>query len=239
MTSFRTIQLLGRIASVAQHEKESFSKLEIVKKINEIKYLSSQKKVPKLTLRKEIIHLESQLKGVMELERKLLLEKNKESTKVIALKRQMEMIRNKLHADEGDMDKKVERLSHLLGEHLARKEVSREVTFAEGVNALPTEKKKDPETAAKVMKLQRHLELLKSELGLHKELETKNPEELRALEDKIAVIEEKLQRYKQFLPEEKPIEVKHKLLFGHSAEVKDEEADTESQLPLPPPPRME
>ena len=84
--------------------------------------------MPKLTLRKEIIHLESQLKGVMELERKLLLE-NKESTKVIALKRQMEMIRNKLHADEGDMDKKVERLSHLLGEHLARKEVSREVTL--------------------------------------------------------------------------------------------------------------
>ena len=232
MTSFRTIQLLGRIASVAQHEKESFSKLEIVKKINEIKYLSSQKKVPKLTLRKN--HPSgSQLKGVMELERKLLLEKNKESTKVIALKRQMEMIRNKLHADEGDMDKKVERLSHLLGEHLARKEVSREVTFAEGVNALPTEKKKDPETAAKVMKLQRHLELLKSELRLHKELETKNPEELRALEDKIAVIEEKLQRYKSLLPEQKPIEIKHKLLFEQPTEV--EEADA-GQLPLPPPP---
>ena len=63
MASFRTIQLLSRISSIAQREKESFSKTEIIKKINEIKYLSSQKKVPKLTLRKEIIHLENQLEG--------------------------------------------------------------------------------------------------------------------------------------------------------------------------------
>ena len=237
MASFRTIQLLSKISSIAQREKESFSKPEIIKKINEIKYLSSQKKVPKLTLRKEIIHLENQLKGVMELERKLLLEKNKESTKVIALKRQMEMIKNKLHADEGEIDKKVERLSHLLGEHLARKEVSREVTFAEGVNALPTKKKEDPETAAKVIKLQRHLELLKSELSLHKELETKNPEELRVMEDKIALIEEKLQRYKPLPAEQKPIEARHKLLFEQPAEVKD--LGDEQQLPLPPPPRMQ
>lgn len=239
MASLQTIQLLSKIASITQREKESFSKPEIIKKINEIKYLSSQKKVPKLTLRKEVIHLENQLKGIMELERKLLLEKNKESTKVTALKRQIEMLKNKLHADEEEIDKKVERLSHLLGEHLARREIFQEVAFAEGVNALPAIKKENPETAAKVIKLQRHLEMLNSELSLHKELETKHPEELRALEDKIAVIEEKLQQYKQFLPEQKPIEVKHKLLFGQPAEVKDKEADTESQLPLPPPPRME
>ena len=135
-----------------------------------------------------------------------------------------------------EMDKKVERLSHLLGEHLARKDISREVIFAEGINALSTAKKEDPETAVKVMKLQRHVELLKSELGLHKELETKNPEELRALEDKIALIEEKLQQYKSLLPEQKPIEIKHKLLFEQPTEV--EEADA-GQLPLPPPPRMQ
>ena len=41
-------------------------------RINEIKYLARQKKVPKLTLQKQIVHLEQQLRSIFELERKIL-----------------------------------------------------------------------------------------------------------------------------------------------------------------------
>ena len=72
MIPLRTFTLLNTLAVEYQRELESFNRQEISKKINEIKYLAGQKRVPKLTLRREIAQLEQRLKGVYELEKKVL-----------------------------------------------------------------------------------------------------------------------------------------------------------------------
>ena len=254
MSSLPAMQLLSKAAHLSQEKKELFSKREILQKINEIKYLSAQKKVPKLTLRKEIIHLEHQLQGVIELEKKLLREKNKESVKMTALKQQITMLKNKLKTvEDQELDQKVERLSYLLGDYLAKKEVSKEVTFTKtAAVAAPLErkeKKKEEDSSALIQKaamLQKRLEALKNELKIHQELETKRPEVLQMIEEKIMLLEGKLQSFYEKHPEalvysvgtvEMPVpgeEIRHELLFPQSDGKK-----VEGTLPLPPPPRME
>lgn len=142
MGSLQALQLLTTAARLAQEEHESISKVEITKKLEEIKYLSSQKKVPRLSLRKEIIHLENQLQGVLELEDRLARHKNKESVTVASLKQQIAVLKNKLRAVEDlELDKKLEHLSFLLGEHLAKIEVASEVDLTEAapVKGVPLE----------------------------------------------------------------------------------------------------
>ena len=125
MSSLQAIQLLTTVARIAREEHESFSKVEITKKLQDIKYLSSQKKVPRLSLRKDIIHLENQLQGVLGLEERFARQKDKESITVASLKQQLSMLKNKLRAVEDlDLDKKVDHLSFLLGEHLAKLEIA-------------------------------------------------------------------------------------------------------------------
>ena len=134
MGSLQAIQLLTTAARLARDERESFSKVEINKKLQDIKYLSSQKKVPRLSLRKDIIHLENQLQGVLELEERFARQKDKESITVASLKQQLSALKNKLRAVEDlDLDKKVDHLSFLLGEHLAKREIAGEVALAEAV----------------------------------------------------------------------------------------------------------
>src|SRR3989344_7259305 len=131
MSSLKAMQLLSKAASIAQGERETFSRDGVSKKIQDIKYLSSQKKVPRLSLRKEVILLENQLQKVVEVEEKLNKEKEKESITVAALKQQITILKNKLKAVEDvSLEKKVNHLSFLLGEHLARKEIPGEVALS-------------------------------------------------------------------------------------------------------------
>ena len=285
MSSLQAIQLLTTVARIAREEHESFSKVEITKKLQDIKYLSSQKKVPRLSLRKDIIHLENQLQGVLGLEERFARQKDKESITVASLKQQLSMLKNKLRAVEDlDLDKKVDHLSFLLGEHLAKLEIAQEVSLTETMavaapllekEAEPLEKevkaviKRQPEVkreetlqaeekaedkhqagldmGKKAMMLQKRLEALKGELDLHRELGSKNPKEIKLIEETIKVFEEKLQTYYEQHPEamlhevgtvDVPanFEVKHKMLF--QAELTEEVKDAEKRLPLPPPPRM-
>ena len=190
MGSLHAIQLLSKTAHAVHEERQAFSKEEILKKVNEIKYLSSQKKVPKLTLRKEIIHLENQLQGVMELERKFLREKNTESNKISGLKQQITTLKHRLNSvEDQDLNQKVNKLTYLLGEHLARKEVSKEVAVShQPARSAPSE----DNTARKCSMLQKRLEALRHELEIHKELGSKNPQELEAIEEKVHMLEEKI-----------------------------------------------
>ena len=311
MGSLQALQLLTTAARLAKEEYESVSKAEITKKLEDIKYLSSQKKVPKLSLRKEIIHLENQLQGVLELEDRFARQKNKESVAVASLKQQITVLKNKLRAvGDLELDKKVEHLSFLLGEHLAKMEVASEVAMTEAVpikeipieakipeimkekaeeseieqklpeslEAIPikevpvealtpeaveeeTEIKKRHlaglETAKKANMLQKRLDALKQELEIHRELETKKPQEMQMIEEKIQLFEEKLQQYYEQHPEamlqergsvEVPadFEVKHKLLFPQMEKTEEKKKEdfseeileAERMLPLPPPPRM-
>ncbi len=279
MSSLHAIQLLTATARLARDEKESFSKEDINKKLQEIKYLSSQKKVPRLSLRKDIIHLENQLQGVLGLEERFTRQKDKESITVASLKQQISALKNKIKAvDELDLDKKVDHLSFLLGEHLAKMEIAGEVAVTEQISAPPVSPvssappvQPEPEpqkyfenekheagidAGKKMVLLQKRLEALKQELELHRELEVKKPKEMREIEEKIKVFEERLQDYYEHHPEailhevgtvEVPaqVEVRHKMLFPKTelkeeekAEVEEERKESQRELPLPPPPRM-
>ena len=273
MSSLHALQLLTTAARLAQQEHEFIPKAEITKKLEDIKYLSSQKKVPRLSLRKEIIHLENQLQGILGLEERFARQKDKESITVASLKQQIMALKNKLRTVEDlELDKKVEHLSFLLGEHLAKREVASEVAMTKAaitqapVEAPASEEKGEAaeygtdekhqaslDVAKKAAMLQRRLDALKREAEIHRELETKNPQEMLLIEEKIKLFEDKLQQYYEQHPEamlqemasiEVPadFEVKHKMLFpqtekkeeGMSEEVK----EAEKMLPLPPPPRM-
>lgn len=253
MSSLHAIQLLTSAARLAREEQEIVSKVEINKKLQDIKYLSSQKKVPRLSLRKEIIHLENQLQGVLELDERFARQKDKESIAVASLKQQITMLKNKLRAVEDlDLDKKVDHLSFLLGEHLAKREIAGEVAM---VSAAPVQESSTAEQteeqveekhqagldeAKKAAMLQRRLDALKQELEIHRALETKKPQEMQEIERMITLLEEKLQQYYEQHPEamlheigsvDVPanFEVKHKMLFPQTEQKEEESVQEDSE----------
>lgn len=183
----RTTQLLAHLSNAYRHEKEFFSKEAIGKKINEIKYLSAQKKVPKLTLRREILHLEEQLKSITEFEKSLLKQKRQESAKIAILKKQNEVLQKRLAAvQDKDLHKKVEKLSHLLADAMAKSS-----TQNVEISQVPI---KTP-----ALTLPERLEYLKEEIA-------KQPNHPKAalLQQKIEQLERQLQP---------PIPIKHDILF--------------------------
>jgi len=134
VTSLKQKQLLYNLSRYYQHEREAFSKIEIVKKLNQIKYLSSQKNVPKLSLRKKIQQLEQQLESITKFEETVIKEKNRESAKVTALKRQIASMKKNMGSNEGShLHKKVDKLNHLLGESLAKKTIKEDIELSKKV----------------------------------------------------------------------------------------------------------
>jgi len=233
MIPLRTFTLLNTLAIEYQRELESFNRQEISKKINEIKYLAGQKRVPKLTLRREIAQLEQRLKGVYELEKKVLKLKKVENVKIGSLKRQNTILKKKLAASKDkNLHHKVGKLSHLLGENLAKKEVARDVALRK-----ERKKKKVVEESlgpgpAQLEMLYHRLTAVKSELEIMKEKE-KDDAKVKLIEAKILLLQEKLEKLgsgKQFaIVREKP---KHTLKM-------DLPKVSEKELPLPPPPKIE
>ena len=247
MNSLFTRQLLIKAAQIAQREREVFSKQEIIQKINEIKYLSSQKKVPKLTLRKEIIHLENKLKSVLVLEKKLAQHKYHESIKIIFLKKEIKSLRTKLSLfEDQDFSKKINKISHLLNEQSAMKGVNDEVELCKMVlkeNKIRKTIKLNPLIIGRVNSLQNRLNSLKQELKINLELENKSPEEIKKIQQKAELIQQKLvlfyEEHPEFLAGEmNKIEVKHHMMMTPVQKIV-ERVTSYKPLPLPPPPRIE
>ena len=226
MNSLRARQLLFSVASLYSKQREAFSKEEIVKKINEIKYLSSQKKVPKLSIRKEIVHLENKLQGVFDLERKLTIKQKKESSKISALKKQIKVLQEKLEmSSDPQMQKKIEKLSHVLGDYMAKEKTAQDVDlhkemekkpFAQRKNvvtSVPTVSSKSftmqvhkqdtlsPATIKRIEELEDRFEGDKHELEIHKRLETKDPDKIELLEQKLDKVGDVLRGYYDKYPE--------------------------------------
>ena len=240
MTLYQAKQLLVTAAFLYRHEKESFSKTEIVKKINEIKYLSAQKKIPKMSLRKEIVHLEGQLQGVYQLEKKLLLRKRRESAEVSTLKKRISSLQRKIETTQDhDLQKKVEKLSHLLGDYLAKAGSQEEILQVQKILA----ETKTPQTVplARMVGLQKRLQLLKEKI-------LQNPAQAQQLQTRITLLEQKLSGYGiTSEPEEVKVaveepageasEIKHRMIFDQPL-TEEEEENLQKELPLPPPPRI-
>lgn len=237
MSLLQARQLLLHAARHYQQQRGTFSRQEIVAKINEIKYLSAQKKIPRITLRKEILHLENKLQGVLEIEQQFRKQQQQESAKVKSLKQEIAMLKRRLEAAHNkNLHRKVERLTHLLGEQAARKQVRDDVAISTKNIA---ERKKVPAHGAadqeRIGRLQQRLSLLKSEVEIQKSLGNSTDD----IEQKITLLEQKLQEYSS----QSRGEIKHTLFFETpppTAEFKklDMEIEVERELPLPPPPRM-
>lgn len=266
MTFLQAQQLLNKVSSSWQQQRQAFSKVEILQKINQIKYLSEQKNISRFTIKKEILRLEKQLEGVASLEKQLQMSKKQESAKVIALKRQITSLQSQLSAcADPKLPKKVERLSFLLGDLLARRGTMGDVELSrkamkemELALRFPVQKKVEMKRFAKkshsdlLEELQQKLETLKKQ--------AKTPEE----ENKVFILEEKLEQLKiQALSRSEGKEemesstalkisensptlpdasaIKHDILFGIPA-APGKAADTKEpeempHLPLPPPPK--
>ena len=191
MNSLKARQLLVKAANLSLKEREVFSKERVAQRLQEIKYLASQKKVPKITLRKEVIHLEDDLSGLFNFDDLLLKRDQREAIKIKALRQQIETLRNRITAAEDkDVVWKVEKLSHLLAECLARKEIHEEVDYC--AQNLLEEKVPEPEVQAKIEAMRHKIQMLKDELDLNKALEGIAPEKIDVIEKNIALLEEKL-----------------------------------------------
>lgn len=212
MSFFNAYQLLTEAAREYHHQRETFSTAEISARINEIKYLSAQKKVPKLSLRKEIVHLERQLSTVMDVEQQMLNRKKQESAKVKSMKKQITELRGRLAAAaDKDVQKKLDRVTLLLGDYLAQKTTEEEVRAAiADLKLVKTEKGKPKPTILmktapsvpleisedlqpRITELQQRLEMLKGELELLRIL--KKDSRAQGVAEKIALLERKLKGY--------------------------------------------
>ncbi|MBS3117082.1 hypothetical protein J4421_05810 [Candidatus Woesearchaeota archaeon] len=243
MSTFNALHLLTTAAELYQQQKKSFSRQEIVKKINEIKYLSAQKKIPKLTLRKEIIHLENTLQGIFELEKALTQQKKKESIKITALKDQIAHFQKIVAISKNqDLQKKVDKLYYLLGECMAKADIRKEVAIEKG---LLTKKKPLPPKENRARALLYRLDALKKILVIQKT--HLKPDQVQRLELQIQNLEQKLRVYQgklnPFLPEfpitgKRTEEIQHRFILHRPSSLEKATLSLiEKELPLPPPPK--
>lgn len=199
--------LLTKLARQYQRKQLAIPKEKIKKNIAQLKKLSSQKKVPKLTLRKEIKHLEDQLESIFDIEKALLKSTKKESTQVRSLKRQITVLKKKLAATNSkELHQRVGKLTHLLGECLA-KESTREavagIVKEEPVAQQVVEVSRE-ETRQKVMALQQRILLLKKEMDILKH----KGKDVSGIERAIALLEDKVKNFGR-LPQPR-----HTVTFG-------------------------
>lgn len=243
MSWFYTKQLLLNAAVQYRQGKQSFSRDQISKKINEIKYLAGQKKVPRISLRKEITHLEYLLQEILELDQVMARQKVQDSAKVTALKRQISQLKHKLTAmNDKELPHKVEKLSYVLGDYLARKDTQKEINVAqkEEIETItPVTVKTMGQTAflqldtRRIDALHQRLEALKQELEITQQLGAKNPQKIKMIESKVKLLEKKLSSFlaPAELPESAavpPGDITHKMIFNPTGKTLKEEL-------LPPP----
>jgi len=250
MATLKDRRLLFLAAKLYRNQQESFSHQEIIKQMNQVKYLSKQKKLDKFTLQKKIEHLEESMESLFTLEKKLAEQKKTESTKIAALKRQNTMLKKKLSASQDkDLHKKINKLNHLLGDNLAKKNVEKDISLKK----LEHSGKKSstvfpPYQLSYLQTLMHRVNALKQELAIMEEMEDIQPEKAKILQENIQTIEDKLRSYLNLAPSEeipstfehKPAEVKHTLSFDPQPLQMKNAYDKllEQDLPLPPPPRI-
>ncbi len=208
--------------------KRQIPKEKITKRIEELKYLTAQKKVPRLSVRKEVLHLEEQLNSILDVEKALQEQEHKESDRVTALKKQNAFLRKRLATTEDkDLQQKVNKLSHLLAEAVARKDIRRDVALSQKItNTVKPKPAVTPilsESKPSVDLLQQKLDQLKQLLDQQKG-QGAAPEVVSLLEDRVKVVEEKINLLKQ----EKPV-VKHTMIM--SAPVVEKVEIVEQELP--------
>ncbi len=206
MASLLAQQLLTKLSNLSLKEREVLSKDEIIKIISEIKYLTSQKKIPKITLRKEIVHLENHLQGVFSLEETLIEREHKEMNKIKVMKKHIDQLKKQLIiAKDKELHRKVEKLSHLIGDTLAKEDTHKKI-ITEAKVAKLSDKVSDKnllkdKNLSYAQALQQRLSALKQSLAAYKSTgEIMNPEKVNQLELQISLVEQKLNEFYEVYP---------------------------------------
>lgn len=210
MVFLKSKRLLIKVSKLSQKKEEKIYKREIEKKIHQIKYLASRKKISKNTLKKEITNLEKLLRGVLLLEKKIKEKEKKTSKEITAFKKQIKDLKQKMSA-AGDtaLRKKVEKLSHLVGDLMAREVVKKEVNFEEVKKKIEA-----PERPAPIITLKKIDEFQEKIFALKKSGKCP-PEKIAQLKKRLADLEKKLPVRAILGPKET---VKHEMLFGPKVE---------------------
>ncbi len=218
MGSLHALIFLEKVAMQYRHDKETFSKTEILHKLNRIKYLARKKDIPKLSLEKEIVHLEQKVQGIFELEKRILRERKKESRRIGIMKRQLTLLRKQLGATKsGDLQKKVDTLSHLIGDYLARHDSKKQVGHSQVLSkAAPTQgqvqdiKPLPIHHKNRAQVLMHRITLLKQEIEIKKHMGLATAE----IESHMKQIQAALQKFMKEHPvTQKDLESKHLVLF--------------------------
>ena len=217
MTSVEAYTLLQRVAFLLEREKQVFNRIEIQKKMNEIKYLSSQKKIPRISLRKEIIHLEYQLNKIDALERQLKHQQLRNDKKYQFLKRENNNLRQKL-ATFGDKDltQKINTISYALSDSRAMEETSKEVALSK--LAVSAEQRQES-PLYRMQLLQRKIDMLKQELEASRINKTMNSEKIRIIENQIDLFEARLLRLTEKQPPVQKLPAAEPLLLQNSEDI--------------------
>lgn len=235
MAYLRARKLLREAAKQHKLQHEKFSKKEIQKKMDEIKYLASQKDVPKLSLRKEITFLEQKLENVFELEKKVLASKRKESAQVGALKREINVLRSRLkQTQDEDLREKVSKLSHLLGDAMAKSQSKKDVELSkellEVMDKIDHQKveasEQEKAMIKKIESFMHRIDSLRHELDVVAKLEKIDPIKKGRIEEAIHLLEDKLEKFKAKNP---ALFEKMELLKQQEEEKKEKEKNPDSR----------
>ena len=145
----------------------------------------------------------------LKLKKKLLKSSKKEDTKVHSLKRQIMMLKKRLQSTQDEeLRKKVAKLSHLLGDALAKSDSQKDVELSKNILGAVS----DIEAQRKVMHennqrvehrirlVMNRLHMLKQELEVNKKLEKGDPKQINKITQSIVLLEKNLEMYKTKFP---------------------------------------
>ena len=200
--------MLIKLAKSSQEERKD-SKREIEKKINQIRLLTSKSDVSQPALKEEIKELEKHLKNLISLEKKLK-ERDKEIT---VLKKQMNTMKQKLSSGESAaLKKKIEKISHFLGDLMAKEAVRKDVHFEKVKRKLEGKISSAPPAAYPITL--KKIDQLQEKILVLKKAGKYPPEKIAQLEERLTALEKKLSPETALTS--KPVQ--HRMLFGPRAE---------------------
>jgi protease II len=224
MTSIRAKLLLNNLARQQYLAKRKFSVNEIEEKIKQIKYLTKSGEYSPDLIFNELNDLYHRTSFISQLEKELIKKKNNENNKIKLLKKENEKLRKKLAlSKDKHFDKKVNQLSHLLGDYLAKNGSIKDVETTKAIlkNLNPKKKKinliKKPvskktqskkevkkedgyyitdEDIIKLRIVYNRLKMLKHQLNIYRNRE-QSLKDVALYDKKIAIVEKKINEFSE------------------------------------------
>lgn len=206
MSLLHTKRFLLRLAQRTFKREGHLDRKEISRRLEKLKRLAHEK-TPPLTIKKELLHLENQLHGVFRLEQKLQDEDKKEKAEIQTLKKQVTQLKRTLQlSQQQEVKKKVDKLSFLIGDLMARHETEREIQSKEIIQrAIEAQQQPElgPSVDEQITLFEQKLAALKAAGGVP--------------EKQLAIFQLRLAALKKKQLVQQPGEVKHRMLFGPQA----------------------